>query len=240
MATTNPIPTETQCSILLPWVDTRTSKETLYGYFRDLEWGVILKIDMIYKKELGGERPKKAHYKVFIHFGGLNPKHSLVFEHLATGQEIKVNHRFGYWKVRRSCWERNSQRTQIPKIEFIIKKQDVPKPQVKDSSKNGFSGLEIEELEVSMENEAVFAAPERQHAVSNTTCSGCQDYELYGTGENQLSHMGAGGCLAEKEDFVMKDYGQYPNNDTWNMDDVEVSTGTTKETQWKKGMPWGG
>jgi hypothetical protein len=105
---TNPIPQGTTYSVLLPWVDLRCTNTDVGRHF--CEWGNILKIDMIQKRGFVG---KPEHYKVFIHFGQCNPVHHLVFNHLNTGAEIKVNHQHGYWKVRKSTWSQ-------PKLGFEL------------------------------------------------------------------------------------------------------------------------
>jgi hypothetical protein len=68
-------------------------------------WGTIIKIDMIFKSKIDR---KPGHYKVFIHMASINPLHSMVIEHLDAGLELRVNHRHGYWKVRRSQWAQRS------------------------------------------------------------------------------------------------------------------------------------
>jgi hypothetical protein len=105
----NPIPTGTQYTILLPWVGDRVSKETLFQMFNALEWGHILQLDMLYKKPVQNShgKPKPAHFKVFIHFGALNPIHNLIFEHLDYfDAELKIYYsNTNFWKVRKSTWE---------------------------------------------------------------------------------------------------------------------------------------
>jgi hypothetical protein len=110
MAPQNPIPQGTAYTFLLPWVDKRCSEKEIHDTIESMDWGKILKIDMIFKKPIDR---KPGHYKVFIHMGSLNPHHSMVFEHLDTGWELRVNHRHGYWKVRRSQWMQRSN------VEFV-------------------------------------------------------------------------------------------------------------------------
>ena len=103
----NPVPTGTTFTALLPWVEASTKEYFLEKIFNRLDWGRILGINMILKKATGGDKPKRAHYKVFIHFGDRNPAHTPVFEYLAVEKnELKVwyNDRF-YWKVRQSTWK---------------------------------------------------------------------------------------------------------------------------------------
>jgi len=89
--------------MMLPWVDRRITESFVLQKFRGLDWGNILKIDMVWRNEMNG---KPGHYKAFIHFGNLNPTHGIVFEHLDTGKEIKVDYNTKhYWKVRKSQWE---------------------------------------------------------------------------------------------------------------------------------------
>jgi len=110
MAPQNPIPQGTAYTFLLPWVDKRCNEKEIHDTIESMDWGKILKIDMIFKKPIDR---KPGHYKVFIHMGSLNPHHSMIFEHLDTGWELRVNHRHGYWKVRRSQWVQRS------KVEFV-------------------------------------------------------------------------------------------------------------------------
>jgi hypothetical protein len=116
----NPIPAGTTFTVLLPWVEASTKEYFLSKIFNQLDWGRILGINMIFKKATqppprgpdgqepkGGVKPKRAHYKVFIHFGDRNPDHAPVFEYLDVEKnELKVwyNDRF-YWKVRQSSWK---------------------------------------------------------------------------------------------------------------------------------------
>ena len=103
----NPIPAGTTFTALLPWVEASTKEYFLSKIWNRLDWGRILGINMILKKATGGDKPKRAHYKVFIHFGDRNPAHTPVFEYLAVEKnELKVwyNDRF-YWKVRQSTWK---------------------------------------------------------------------------------------------------------------------------------------
>ena len=111
MAPQNPIPQGTAYTFLLPWVDKSCNEKEIHNTFESMGWGTILKIDMIFKAPI--ER-KPGHYKVFIHMASLNPLHSMVFEHLDAGQELRVNHRHGYWKVRRSQWMRRSNVASVP------------------------------------------------------------------------------------------------------------------------------
>jgi hypothetical protein len=111
MAPQNPIPQGTAYTFLLPWVDKRCSEKEIRDTIESMDWGKILKIDMIFKKPIDR---KSGHYKVFIHMGSLNPHHSMVFEHLDTGWELRVNHRHGYWKVRRSQWVQRSKVELVP------------------------------------------------------------------------------------------------------------------------------
>ena len=109
MAPQNPIPQGTAYTFMLPWVDKSCKEKEIQDTFESVGWGNILKIDMIFKSPI--ER-KPGHYKVFVHMASLNPLHSMVFEHLDAGLELRVNHRHGYWKVRRSQWAQRS------KVEF--------------------------------------------------------------------------------------------------------------------------
>ena len=105
VVTKNPVPAGTTFTVLLPWVEASTKATFLAKIFNRLEWGVILDINMIHKKATDGK--KRAHYKVFIHFGDRNPVHAPVFEYLEVeNNELKVwyNDRF-FWKVRRSTWK---------------------------------------------------------------------------------------------------------------------------------------
>jgi hypothetical protein len=113
----NPIPPGTQYTVLLPWVDRRISEGFLFAKFRNLDWGRILRIDMLWKRDVDG---KPGHYKVFIHLGELNPCHEMVFKHLDSAKnELKVhyNEKF-YWKVRKSTW--TPHRSGIG-VEFVTK-----------------------------------------------------------------------------------------------------------------------
>ena len=113
--TNDPRPEGTQYTIMLPWCDRRIRESFVHGKFRELDWGRILKIDMIWK---GEQREKPGHYKVFIHFGDLNPQHSMVFEHLDgsamvsgkdVSNELKIHYNDShYWKVRKSSWKPRS------------------------------------------------------------------------------------------------------------------------------------
>ena len=111
MAPQNPIPQGTAYTFLLPWVDKRCNEKEIHDTIESMDWGKILKIDMIFKKPIDR---KPGHYKVFIHMGSLNPYHSMVFEHLDAGWELRVNHRHGYWKVRRSQWIQRSKAELVP------------------------------------------------------------------------------------------------------------------------------
>jgi hypothetical protein len=114
----DPVPHGTTFTLVLPWVDRRITEGFIFRKFRELDWGFIIRIDMLWKRERDG---KPAHYKVFIHLGDKNPKHQMVYDHLETGDnELKVhyNDKF-YWKVRKSMWKR--QETGI-NVEFVTNK----------------------------------------------------------------------------------------------------------------------
>ena len=124
----NPVPNGTTLTVLLPWVEASTTAAFVAKIFNRLEWGRILDINMVHKKATGGDKPKRAHYKVFIHFGARNPDHVPMFEFLGVdGNEVRVsyNDRF-FWKVRRSTWKPDS-RNDI-RVDFVSSKSSaVPK-----------------------------------------------------------------------------------------------------------------
>jgi hypothetical protein len=101
--------------VILPWVDRRIKESFVRGKFCEIDWGRILKIDMIWRGEQDG---KPGHYKVFIHFGALNPIHAPVFQHLdgskmlkgrSVPNEIELSYNDShYWKVRKSQWKPRS------------------------------------------------------------------------------------------------------------------------------------
>ena len=94
----NPTPQGTTISVIIPWVDIGINKQQVYqncGYL-----GQIIKIDMLLKQPV---EHKRAHYKVFIHYGAINPQYA-GFQHMDDSAEFQIRHQHGYWKVRKSKW----------------------------------------------------------------------------------------------------------------------------------------
>jgi hypothetical protein len=94
----NPTPQGTTISVIIPWVDIGINKQHVYqncGYL-----GQIIKIDMLLKQPV---EHKRAHYKVFIHYGAINPQYA-GFQHMDDSAEFQIRHQHGYWKVRKSKW----------------------------------------------------------------------------------------------------------------------------------------
>lgn len=126
MASTNPIPTGTELSIIIPWAHIKNTKDYIIQVFSDLEWASdILGVDLIYREASINQSGKKnpEHNKVFVHFKGLNEQGQLVKQHLSNpGKEIKIEHRFGFWKIRGSTWKFSTdfkKTTEKPRVEFL-------------------------------------------------------------------------------------------------------------------------
>ena len=119
MYSTNPVPENACYSMCIPWVNINTYDTDISKVFEnsDLNIGKIIKIDMVYRKQVNSSKPKPEHYKVFIHLESMNPERKSWFDKLDMGEEQKVNHRFGYWKIRKSnSFKKNIPR--YPRVEF--------------------------------------------------------------------------------------------------------------------------
>jgi len=170
MATYNPIPPDSEYSIMIPWVDINTTENYIRTIFGLLNWGSILKVDIVYKAAKNKYYYKGEHYKVFIHFNNIISKP--VFEHLTSGGELKITHVAGYWMVLKNQWE-NYKKTQKP-LQTTI-----------SSHPSMYSVL----FEDSVESESQI------DTACDSYCSACEELERGTGGENQMAHMEPGGCL---------------------------------------------
>lgn len=126
MASTNPIPAGTELSIVIPWAHIKNTKDYIIGIFKDLDWARdILEVKLIYRAESKNKagRTNPEHNKVFVHFKGLNEQGQLVKQHLSNnGKEIKIDHKYGFWKIRGSTWKFEADFKKAsgkPKVEFL-------------------------------------------------------------------------------------------------------------------------
>ena len=118
-STTNPVPADTELSIIIPWAH-RNTKEWFVGKtLTDLHWGYIQGINMIYR-----DRNCAEHWKIFIHFSKLTEDGKKAKDHLMKekNKEIAIQHKYGTWKIRASNWNfdknfKNSQNK--PRVEFL-------------------------------------------------------------------------------------------------------------------------
>ena len=122
----NPIPKGTELTIIIPWAHIRTSKEFVTNTVSNLEWGNVIGIDFVKRDESNNRngRINHEHYKIFIHLGQITEDGKLASQHMEKGSEIKINHRFGFWKIKKSIWKfqtefkKKTTKTK-PRIEFL-------------------------------------------------------------------------------------------------------------------------
>lgn len=126
MASTNPIPAGTELSIVIPWSHIKNTKDYIIDVFKSLEWASeILEVKLVYRARSTNHSGKTnpEHNKVFIHFKGLNDQGQLVKQHLSNdGKEIKIDHKFGFWKIRGSTWKFDDKFNKAPlkpRVEFL-------------------------------------------------------------------------------------------------------------------------
>ena len=119
MSASNPIPTGTVFSLVIPWAETWHTEEMILAKFEELEWGVVSKVSIVSRTGHG----KRCHTKVFIHFSAWKDTQG-VKKHLTSDGgkgELKIWHsETHFWKVRASTWK--FKETEIsggkPKVEF--------------------------------------------------------------------------------------------------------------------------
>jgi hypothetical protein len=124
---TNPIPTGTELTLIVPWAPIQTTKEFVENTINGVEWGEIIQVDLIKRAGRDNYRTGRRdpdHYKIFIHLKNLTENGKLANQHLSVseGKEIRVTHRFGYWKVQKSNFvfkEEFKTERKKPLVEFL-------------------------------------------------------------------------------------------------------------------------
>jgi len=125
-AKSSPIPKGTELTIIVPWAHIRTSEEFVTDIVTNLEWGNVIGVDFVKRGESTNRsgRTNPEHYKIFIHLGQITEDGKLASQHMEKGSEIKINHRFGFWKIQKSKWKYQTEFkkkpiNKKPKIEFL-------------------------------------------------------------------------------------------------------------------------
>jgi len=118
----NPIPSESVFSIMIPWAETWHDEKMIRETLDELEWGEILKVDILTRPNQGG---KREHAKVFVHYKSWVEELGVKEHLLKKGDkqsELKVWHSSThFWKVRASSWkfqDRNGKEKVKPRVEF--------------------------------------------------------------------------------------------------------------------------
>ena len=118
---TSAIPSNAVLSLIVPWVHIKCTKEYITDVMENANWGTIESVQLVSKK---ASKRSPEHYKVFIHFSELNDQGTLVKDHLSqdSKKEIKLQHRFGFWLIRKSEWkfdENFKAKKMEVKVEFL-------------------------------------------------------------------------------------------------------------------------
>lgn len=121
---TSPVPEGTELSVVIPWVHIKTTKDFISEEFHSLEFGEVLGVQLVHRKEtVHNGRKNPEHYKAFVHIGSLSENGKLAKQHLEQeNKEIRVNHNFGFWLIRKSNWsfvQDYKKTSSKPKLEFL-------------------------------------------------------------------------------------------------------------------------
>lgn len=125
---TSPIPDGTELTLVIPWAPIQTTKEFVEDTIAGVEWGNIIRVDLIKRQGRDNYRTGRKepnHFKIFIHLKDLTENGTLAKQHLSQdeGKEIRVTHRFGYWKVQKSNFvfkqDFTKEKKNKPTVEFL-------------------------------------------------------------------------------------------------------------------------